>query len=111
MSKQPRDEANYPIPLLSYKLNGGQIISIGGDATRSTAIGNSTRVISLYATADCFFEVGHDDIVANTSNSHFLPLGVYIDVSMGSDNNSALNYKYISVICPTSGTLYLSERI
>lgn len=111
MSKQPRDEANYPIPLLSYKLNGGQIIAMGGDATRSTAIGNSTRVISLYATADCFFEVGDATVTANLSNSHFLPLGVYIDVSMGSDNNSALNYKYISVICASSGTLYLSERI
>ena len=84
---------------------------MGGDAALSTAIGNSTRVISLYATADCFFEVGNSDVVANLTNSHFLPLGVYIDVSMGSDNNSALNYKHISVICPTSGTLYLSERI
>jgi hypothetical protein len=111
MSKQPRDDANYPIPLLSYKLNGGQIIAIGGDATRSTAIGNATRVISLYSTADCFFEVGDATVTANLSNSHFLPLGIYIDVSMGSDNNSLVNYKYISAICPTSGTLYLSERI
>lgn len=111
MSKQPRDEANYPIPLLSYKLNGGQIIPMDGTAARSAAIGNSTRVISLYATADCFFEVGNDAVEANLSNSHFLPLGVYIDVSMGSDNNALLNYKYVSVICPTNGTLYLSERI
>jgi hypothetical protein len=111
MSKQPRDDANYPIPLLSYKLNGGQIISISGTAALSTAIGNSTRVISLYSTVDCFFEVGDANVTANLSNSHFLPTGIYIDVSMGSDNNSLINYKYISAICTSSGTLYLSERI
>jgi hypothetical protein len=111
MSKQPRDEANYPIPLLSYKLNGGQTIPINGAAALSNAIGNSTRVVSLYSTVDCFFEVGDSTVTANLSNSHFLPTGIYIDVSMGSDNNSALNYKYISAICTSSGYLYLSERI
>ena len=111
MSKQPRDEANYPIPLLSYKLHGGQNISIGADATLSAPVGSHTRVVSLYSTVDCFFEIGDASVVANTSNSHFLPMGVYIDVSMGSDNNPTLNYKYVSVICTTSGNLYLSERV
>jgi hypothetical protein len=111
MSKQPRDDANYPIPLLSYKLHGGQIISLGVEAVSSTPIGNSTRVISLYSTVDCFFEIGDASVTANTSNSHFLPMGVYIDVSMGSDTNPILNYKYVSAICATSGNLYLSERI
>lgn len=108
MSKQPRDDANYPIPVLSYKLNSGQQITLAGTSTVSAPFSASTRVVSMYSTADCFFEVGE---VANTSNSHILPAGLYIDVSLGSENNAANNHKYIAVISSNSGTLYISERV
>ena len=111
MSKQPRDEANYPIPLLSYKLGGGQHIAIGSTATLSSPVGSHTRVISLYATTDCYFEVGDATVVADLSTSHFLPTGVYLDISMGSENNPILNAKYVSVISSSSGYLHLSERV
>lgn len=111
MSKQPRDESNYPIPVLNYKQNGGQKITVGAASTRSTPVGRSTRVISAYSTVDCFFEIGAASVVANTTTSHFLPAGIYIDISLGSDNDSALNYKYIAVISEGEGTLYISERI
>lgn len=109
MSKQPRDDANYPIPVLSYRFNGGQRLELGVD-TISTRISSSIRVVSLYATADCFFEVCDEDGSANTTSSHFLPAGIYLDVSLGSDNNAALMHKYIAVASSNSGTLYISER-
>ena len=110
MSKQPRDDANYPIPVLSYRYNSGQQLDLG-PSTLSARISPSVRVVSLYATADCFFEVCDTAGVANTANSHFLPAGVYLDVALGSDNNAALMHKYIAVVSDNSGTLYLSERI
>ena len=111
MSKQPRDEANYPIPVLSYKRNGGQQLALAGSSVVSTPFGTSTRVISAYSTVDCFFEIGDSTIVSNLTTSHFLPAGIYIDISLGSDNNSALNYKHIAVISEGEGIVYISERI
>lgn len=111
MSKQPRDDANYPIPVLNYKRNGGQQIVVSVISAISSAFGSSTRVISAYSTVDCFFEIGDITTTANLTDSHFLPAGVYIDISLGSDNNSILNYKHIAVISEGEGTVYISERI
>ena len=110
MSKQPRDDANYPIPVLSYRYASGQQIALGA-STLSARITNSIRVVSLYATADCFFEVCDETGTANTATSHFLPAGIYLDVALGSDNNAALMHKYIAVTSDSVGTLYISERI
>lgn len=109
MSKQPRDDANQPIPVLSFRPGGAQTLFIDVTATRSTAFASSVRVISLYADKDCRFELGNAAVQANT-NSHFLPAGVYIDVSLGSDNVSSANARYLSVIGSGGGTLYISER-
>lgn len=113
MSKQPRDDGNAAIPVLSYKHQSGQILSFSGVSTRSTPFGGSTRVVSLYTNEGCFFEVGDADIVANISNSHILPAGIYIDVSLGSEIVSTQNQKYIAAIGidGADGTLYISERI
>ena len=110
MSKQPRDDANYPIPVLSYKYNGSQQLALG-PSTLSARISPSVRVVSLYATADCFFEVCDEAGSSNTISSHFLPAGIYLDVSLGSDNNASLMHKYIAVTSDNSGVLYISERI
>lgn len=113
MSKQPRDDGNAAIPVLGYKLQGGQSIAFGGAAVRSTEFSGSTRVISLYTNEGCFFETGDSTVTANASNSHILPAGVYIDVSLGSEIVSTLNQKYISAIGldGNEGTLYISERV
>lgn len=112
MSKQPRDDSNYPIPVLSYLYNGGQQIILSGGSSISTEFAKHTRVISLYATTDCFFEIGNVLTIANISNSHFLPAGVYIDLSLGADTNAALNAKYLAAITAGGeGLLYISERI
>ena len=110
MSKQPRDDGNDPIPVLGYRLNGGQALDILSASTSSSEFAPSTRVVSLYANQDCYFEVGDSAVTANASNSHFLPSGVYIDVSLGFENIASQNYKYVSVIGSSGGTLHISER-
>lgn len=110
MSKQPRDDGNDPIPVLGFRANGAQELEILASSVRSTAFSDSTRVISLYSTSDCKFEIGDSDVTANLASSHFLPSGVYIDVSLGFENIASQNYKYVSVIGSAGGTLYISER-
>lgn len=113
MSKQPRDDGNAAIPVLCYKKHGGQQINFSGASTRSTPFGGSTRVVSLYTNEGCFFEVGDNTIEANVSNSHILPAGVYIDVSLGSEIVPTQNQKYIAAIGidGADGILYISERV
>lgn len=113
MSKQPRDDGNAAIPVLGYKYHGGQSIAFGGASVRSTEFGGSTRVVSLYTNEGCFFEIGDSTVESNTSNSHILPAGVYIDVSLGSEIISTQNQKYISAIGldGNEGILYISERV
>lgn len=111
MSKQPRDDGNIVIPLLGYKPNGGQIVAITTNSSTSAIFGNATRVISLYTTVDSFFEIGDGDVEANVVTSYFIPAGVYLDVSLGSNNNANENYKYLAVISSGTGSLYISERI
>jgi hypothetical protein len=108
MSKQPRDDANQPIPVLSFRPGGAQRITLSATSTRSVAFAPSVRVISLFSDTDCFFELG-DSTVLSTNNSHFLPAGLYMDVSLGSDNVPSANARYLAVT-GTSGTLYISER-
>lgn len=113
MSKQPRDDGNAAIPVLSYKHNGGQILSFSGTSALSAPFGASTRVVSLYTNEGCFFEVGGNTAIANISNSHILPAGIYIDVSLGSEIVSSQNQKYIAAIGidGADGILYISERV
>jgi hypothetical protein len=110
MSKQPRDDGNAAIQVLSFKPNSAQHIEIQASSTLSSAFAPSVRVVSLYSTNDCYFEVGDASIVADSANSHFLPSGIYIDVSLGSSYVTTDNAKRIAVI-GTAGTLHISERI
>ena len=111
MSKQPRDDGNVAIPVLSYRPQRGQAISVTAAAARSAEFSASVRVVSIYATDSCFIELGDSNVVANVSNSHFIAGGVYIDISLGSDNDARNSKKYISAIsADTQGLLYISER-
>jgi len=111
MSKQPRDDANAPIPVLAYRPGGGQQISITDVSARSAAVANNVRVVTIYSTVDCFFEVGDENVTANVSTSHFLPAGLPYDISLGSETVTSQNPRYIAFIGSESGVLYLSERI
>lgn len=111
MSKQPRDDANAPIPVLSFRQGGGQQISLSLSSARSAAVANSVRVVTLYCTVDAFFEVGDASVTANSSNSHFIPAGFPYDISLGSETITSQNARYIAVLGTDVGVAYVSERI
>ena len=110
MSKQPKDDANVAIPVLSLKFNGGQRITSGSDSARSTAFGETTRVITVYAEEDIYVEIGDSSVTANQSTSHYIPSGIPYDLSLGTDLNER-EARFLAVIQVTaSGTVYVSER-
>lgn len=110
MGKQPRDDANAPIPVLSFRYNKGHQVPFSATANLSSAFSSSVNVVTLYTTEDCFIEVGSNTIVANTSNSHFIPSGMVYDISLDTISFAEDNTKYISVVAATTGILYISER-
>ncbi len=111
MSKQPRDDGNEAIPVLGLRPGRGQQIVFSGVSSRSTAISNSVRVVTLYATQDAFIETGDATVEANGSTSHFLPASIPYDISLGAETVASENDRYVAVIAASdSGTLYLSER-
>jgi hypothetical protein len=111
MSKQPRDDGNAAIPVLSYRPQRGQRVVFTTAPARSAEFSPSVRVVSIYATDSCFIELGNASVVANASSSHFIPGGFYMDISLGSDNDARASAKYISVVSENNeGTLYVSER-
>jgi hypothetical protein len=110
MSKQPRDDANAAIPVLSYRPGTGRQLTITSSSIRSSAFAGPTRVISIYTDVDCFIEIGGPDVEANLTNSHLIPAGIYMDISLGDRFISSENSKFLAVIGNSSGTLYISER-
>jgi hypothetical protein len=111
MSKQPRDDGNAAIPVLSYRPLRGQRIAYTTAPARSAQFSDSVRVISIYATDSCFIELGNSSVQANTANSHFIPGGFYMDISLGSELDARATAKYISVVSEDNeGILYVSER-
>lgn len=110
MSKQPRDDANAPIPVLGLRPQSGQQISVSGTAALSAAFHPSTRVITAYSTVDCFVEIGGSDVVANTTTSHFIPAGFVFDLALVADLVAPGGAKHLSVVSTSTGTLYISER-
>jgi hypothetical protein len=112
MSKQPRDDANEPIPVLGLQPAGGSKITFNNSsASLSTRFAASIRVITLYATVDCYVEIGDATVQANTSTSHYIPTGFLYDIALGSELISSETSKFISVIGATaSGVLHISER-
>ena len=111
MSKQPRDDGNDPIPVLALRPNRGLQVPFTAVSNTSPQISNSVRVVTLFATQDCFVEIGAPGVEANTSNSHFLSGSIPYDISLGAETDPAENDKYVAVIqVQTAGTLYISER-
>jgi hypothetical protein len=111
MSKQPRDDANAPIPVLGLRPSGGQSVSISGTSARSTELNSHIRVVTLFSDTDCFIETGDSSVTASTSTSHFLPASTLFDLSLGSETNASDGNKFIAAITSSgTGTLRISER-
>ena len=105
---QPVDRNSNPIPVLSLRRStGAHQIAIGSSSLRNgTAF--AARVISVYATVDCFVELGGAS-VTSTATRHFIPKGMYIDLDLNDGTGDAT---HIAVIHPSNtGTLYVSERM
>ena len=111
MSKQPRDDANAPIPVLGLRPSGGQSVSISSSSARSTELNSHIRVVTLFSDTDCFIETGDSSVTASTSTSHFLPASTLFDLSLGSETNASDGDKFIAAITSSgTGTLRISER-
>ena len=96
---------------LALRPNRGLQVPFTAASNTSPQISNSVRVVTLFATQDCFVEIGDSGVEANTSNSHFLSGSIPYDISLGAETNPAENDKYVAVIqVQTAGTLYISER-
>ena len=111
MSKQPRDDANAPIPVLGLRPSGGQSVSISDTTARSAEINSHIRVVTLFSDTDCFIETGNSTVTASASTSHFLPASILFDISLGSDTSASDGDKFIAAITSSgTGTLRISER-
>lgn len=103
----PKDKNSSPIPILSYTRGSGthKITTSGTSARNATPF--VTTVVSIFATEDCYIEIGDNTVVATTSR-HFIPKGIYLDIDL-SDGNAVGTY--IAAIQSTAGgTLHISER-
>lgn len=104
----PQDRNSKPIPVLSLRRGAGaHQIEISATA-ESNVVPIVSKVVSIYATAACFVEIGVADVEA-TSTSHFIPANTWLDLDMSDGTGDGT---HISVISPDeTGTLYVSERM
>lgn len=107
MSKQPKDDGGNVIPVLGLRKAGGMIVPFTTSANTSPALSGHTSVVSVHSTVACFIETGDANVVANVSNSHFVPANASMDLSVDTDSSVKTHF---SVIGTEAGILYLSER-
>ncbi len=105
----PQDLNDNPIPALRMKSGGAHSIAAGASSTRnSTAFDADTQIVSLYADVPVYIAFG-DNTVTASSSDHYLPAGLYYDVSIGGDHSA--HYTHVAVLQASSaGTLYISEK-
>ena len=105
----PQDLNDNPIPALRMKSGGAHSIAAGGSSARnSTAFEADTQIVSLYADVPVYIAFGDSSITASSAD-HYLPAGLYYDVSIGGDHSA--HYTHIAVLQVSSaGTLYISEK-
>ena len=111
-TKMPIDGAGNAIPVLGLKPStegGTQNLAIGSSSETSDTFSEDTLVITIFATSDCFIELGNEEVEA-TTGSHFLSSGKYFDLAI----NDRANFKFthLAVLqASAGGTLYISERV
>ncbi len=105
----PQDLNDNPIPALRMKPDSAHKITIGITSTRnSNAFDADTQIISLYSDVPAYIAFGDSSVIATTSD-HYLPAGLYYDVSIGGDHSA--HYTHIAVLQASgAGTLYISEK-
>lgn len=105
----PQDLNDNPIPALRMKSDGAHTITVSGTSARNAeAFSADTQIISLYADVPTYIAFG-DAAITATSSDHYLPAGLYYDVSIGGDHTA--HYTHIAALQASSGgTLYISEK-
>ncbi len=109
MTILPQDTFDRPIPALRLKPGAAHSIAAGATSARNTtAFGDSTRIVSLFATVPVYVRFGGSGVTA-AATDHYFPEGLYYDFSIGGDE--AVQYKYVAVLrASTDGTVYISEK-
>jgi hypothetical protein len=109
MTILPQDTFDRPIPALRLKPGAAHSIAAGAASARNTtAFGDSTRIVSLFATVPVYVRFGGSGVTA-ASTDHYFPEGLYYDFSIGGDE--AVQYKYVAVLrASADGTVYISEK-
>lgn len=105
----PQDLNDNPIPALRLKTGKAHQVSVSGSSTRnSTAFDSDTQIISLYSDVPIHIAFGGASVTAS-NNDHYLPAGLYYDISIGGDHSA--HYTHIAALqVSDSGTLYISEK-
>ena len=112
-AKQPRDAGGSPVPVLRFRSGAAQKLTsvTSSAAQRTSAFTTRTQVIPITADAALYFATGASDVTA-TSSMHYLAAGVPMDLSLGADIASMVDYHtHASFIAVSdTGTVYISER-
>lgn len=105
----PQDSNGHPIPALRMKSSGAHTIAVSASSSHnSAAFDDKTQIISLYSDVPIYLTFGDESVTASSSD-HYLPAGLYYDVSIGGD--SGAHYTHIAALqAGEAGTLYLSEK-
>lgn len=97
-----------PVPLAGYKSQGGQVFAISASSARNPAA-LAQKVITIIASADCFFETGDSSVTAtvpaSAGASHFLKADTYVDLVLLEDQTHVA-----AITSSGSGSFYVSER-
>lgn len=107
----PRDADNNVIPALRLKSGAAHSISATGTSARnSTAFGDDTQVIGLYATVPVYVRFGNSSVTA-ASTDHYFPEGTYYDFAIGGGDAKGPHNTHVAILAVSSnGTVYVSEK-
>jgi hypothetical protein len=106
----PRDDDAQPIPALRLRPGGAQTIAATTAASARTAVAFAveTRIIGLCATGPVFVQTGGADVTAATTD-HYLPAGLYYDVSLG-DARQGRHTHVAAIAAETGCMVHVSEK-
>ena len=112
-SQLPTDANDRVIPALRFSPDGNHHITFAtanGNARNVTPFADGVKVVSLYATEDCYIKFGFSNSVTAADTDTFIPGGMLIEPAIvGADGSTA--FTHIAVKGATSdGVLHVAER-
>jgi hypothetical protein len=105
----PRDDDRHPIPALRLRPGGAHAIPATAASARNAApFADGVRVVGLCATGPVFVRTGGADVVASAAD-HYLPAGLYYDVSLGDARRG--RHAHVAVVAAEADcVLHVSEK-